>query len=70
MDTTELSEKTETVTGSPVPLGQLCPYFTRPFPDCYCTDITSLKIPFVLRYCNGNQLTCDIYRRNSGENGE
>lgn len=43
----------------------LCRYFLRPFPECHCKEITSLSIPFVLKYCNGNQLTCDIYLRNS-----
>lgn len=65
MNTTERPEQAAVVTGSDTPTQQLCPYVTRPFPDCHCVEITSLTIPFVLTYCNGNQLTCEIYRRNS-----
>lgn len=43
---------------------QLCPYFSSPFPNCYCVNMTSLDIPFVLKYCHGAQSNCKIYLSN------
>jgi len=42
---------------------ELCPFFHRPFHDCRCVNMTSVDIPFVLKYCNGNQRECKIYLR-------
>lgn len=68
MNTMEILEGADTAMSSDVPTKQLCPYFTSPFPDCYCVEMTSLKIPFVLKYCNGDQFACEIYQHNSEEN--
>ncbi|NVN93546.1 MAG: hypothetical protein HXX11_23515 [Desulfuromonadales bacterium] len=47
---------------------KLCPFFKRPFPDCHCVNLTSRKIPSVLKYCNGNQFDCKIYLRKTDSN--
>lgn len=63
MHTPELVESIDTDARPEVSAEHLCPYFRTPFPDCYCFNLTSLQIPFVLKYCNGNHSSCDIYIR-------
>lgn len=45
-------------------LTELCPFFSHPFPNCRCVNITSIDIPFVLEYCYGNYQECRIYSHN------
>lgn len=40
----------------------LCPRVANPFPDCYCVNLTSAKIPSVLAYCQGDYEYCRLYK--------
>jgi hypothetical protein len=38
-----------------------CIFLSKPFPECYCTNMTSFKIFKMLAYCSGNFKMCTIY---------
>jgi hypothetical protein len=38
-----------------------CIFICNPFPECYCMNITSSKIPKILAYCTGDFNLCGIY---------
>ena len=38
-----------------------CVYLSKPFPECYCLNMTSFKIFKMLAYCNGDFRFCVIY---------
>ena len=40
-----------------------CVFISEPFPECYCMNINSTKIPKVLKYCAGDYTLCSIYIR-------
>lgn len=40
-----------------------CPLFDKGLPDCYCVNITSAKIPDVLKYCMRAHESCPKYQR-------
>ncbi len=40
----------------------LCPYTERPMPECYCVDMNSSKVQFVLEYCHGPFHACRLYQ--------
>jgi len=42
---------------------EMCPVLMDPDPDCYCFDLSSLKIPYAIKYCMRNFRECDIYQR-------
>ena len=43
--------------------GKMCPVLPDPEPDCYCLDLTSMKIPYAVKYCQRDFRECDIYQR-------
>jgi len=43
--------------------GKMCPILDDPEPDCYCIDMTSLKIPRAVKYCLRDFRECDIFQR-------
>jgi hypothetical protein len=43
--------------------GKMCPLLENPAPDCYCIDLTSLKIPYAVKYCLRDFRECDIFQR-------
>jgi hypothetical protein len=43
--------------------GKMCPVLPDPEPDCYCLDLTSMKIPYAVKYCLRDFRECDIYQR-------
>ncbi|MEE4263842.1 MAG: hypothetical protein V2I56_14210 [Desulfobacteraceae bacterium] len=43
--------------------GEMCPLLMDPDPDCYCLDLSSLKIPYAIKYCLHDFRECDIYQR-------
>jgi len=43
--------------------GKMCPILDDPQPDCYCIEMTSMKILYAVRYCLRDFRECDIYRR-------
>ena len=43
--------------------GKMCPILADPLPECYCIDMTSMKIPYAIKYCLFEYKDCDIYRR-------
>lgn len=48
----------------------LCPYIHTPFENCYCTSTSSLFAEATIYYCGGNYKDCEIYEKNSEEEGE
>ncbi|MBI5075235.1 MAG: hypothetical protein HZB62_08760 [Nitrospirae bacterium] len=40
-----------------------CPFLNSPFPDCYCSQLTSQATDKVIKYCVGTYEECDIYRQ-------
>ena len=43
--------------------GEMCPVLMDPDPDCYCFDLSSMKIPYAVKYCLQDFRECDIYQR-------
>jgi hypothetical protein len=43
--------------------GKVCPVLMDPDPDCYCFDLSSMKIPNAVKYCLHDFRGCDIYQR-------
>lgn len=42
---------------------RMCPVLENPEPDCYCLDMTSIKIPYAVKYCLRDFRECGIYQR-------
>jgi len=51
-----------------IPAKRLCPFFSRPFPDCHCVNMTSLDIPQMLKYCHGHHSDCTVFLSHTREN--
>jgi len=47
--------------------GKLCPILADPLPECYCFDITSMKIIHAIKYCLNDYLACEIYQSAKAE---
>ncbi|BCS55087.1 hypothetical protein GSbR_18680 [Geobacter sp. SVR] len=39
-----------------------CKHLKKPFPECYCMNISSIKIAKILSYCASDYESCHIYR--------
>lgn len=46
---------------------KMCPVLADPLPECYCFDMTSMKVPYAIKYCLKDFLACDIYQRVAAE---
>ncbi len=44
-------------------LSPLCVFMEKPFPECYCLNISSQKIPKMLTFCAGEYTSCAVYRQ-------
>lgn len=42
---------------------RMCPVLKNPETDCYCIDMTSMKIPYAVKYCLRDFRECDIYQK-------
>ena len=42
--------------------GKMCPILDYPQPNCYCIDMTSMKIPYAVKYCLRDFRECEIYQ--------
>ena len=42
----------------------LCVFLNKPFPHCYCLNISGSNIPKILIYCADKFRQCTIYRQN------
>jgi len=40
-----------------------CPFIGELDKDCYCVDMTSLKVLDVIRFCSGQYELCLIYQK-------
>ena len=40
-----------------------CPILADPLPECYCFEMTSIKVPYAVKYCLNDFSICDIYQR-------
>ena len=38
------------------------PVLPDPDPDCYCLDLSSMKIPYAVKYCLHDFRECDIFQ--------
>ncbi len=43
-----------------------CVFLKKPFPECYCMNLTSSNIPRILMYCDRGFQSCQIYCRRTG----
>ena len=41
----------------------LCPILDNREPDCFCADMNSLTIPYIVKYCLHHFRACSIYQR-------
>jgi len=41
-----------------------CPFVKKPFPDCYCFNLTSRNIDTAIVYCGNKFKECEIYKNN------
>ncbi|GFO55140.1 hypothetical protein GMSM_21470 [Geomonas sp. Red276] len=48
----------------------VCDYLPRPFPDCYCMNISSSTIGKMLTYCIGNFPSCPVYQEHRQPEGK
>jgi hypothetical protein len=44
-------------------LPEPCPFVREPFPECHCSQMSSVKIPKAIYYCQEHFDACAIYRR-------
>ena len=42
--------------------GKMCPVLDDPQPNCYCMDMTSMTIPYAVKYCLRDFRACKIYQ--------
>lgn len=61
----EQNNKTETTpsTKADAPKASRCPLVDNPLAECYCVVLTSLKIPNIIAYCQGNYENCETYQQ-------
>lgn len=45
---------------------QVCKFLRKPFPGCYCRNISSMSIPKIISVCGGEFRYCPIYCREKG----
>lgn len=50
------------------PQAQVCKFLRKPFPGCYCRNISSMSIPKIISVCGGEFRLCPIYCREKGRN--
>ena len=43
--------------------GEICPILDSPEPNCFCGDMNSLTIPYVVKYCLRHFRACSVYHR-------
>jgi len=43
--------------------GKMCPILENPQPNCYCFDMTSMKIPYAVKYCLRDFKACKIFQK-------
>ena len=43
---------------------EFCPFINKPFENCYCFNMNSLKTESAIRYCGGKFRECAIYMAN------
>ena len=41
----------------------VCPFTRQPDKECYCVNINSSKVFYVIEYCGGQFLKCPIYKK-------
>ncbi|MGD8953268.1 MAG: hypothetical protein PVI45_02745, partial [Desulfobacterales bacterium] len=41
----------------------ICPILDNPELDCFCADMNSLTIPYMVKYCLRHFRACSIYQR-------
>jgi hypothetical protein len=41
----------------------ICPILDNQEPDCFCADMNSLTIPYIVKYCLRHFRACSIYQR-------
>jgi len=47
----------------------MCPIIEEPFPECHCSEMTSVKISDAIYYCQEHYLECPIFRNRTIELG-
>lgn len=47
---------------------QVCRFMSKPFPGCYCRNISSMSIPKIISVCGEGFRSCPIYCREKGRN--
>jgi 4-aminobutyrate aminotransferase-like enzyme len=47
--------------------GRLCPFVSKPYDECFCSDTGSDSAEAAIRLCGGNYEICEIYRRRRWE---
>jgi len=47
---------------------RLCPFVSKPFDECLCSDTRSESAEAAIRVCGGNFEACEIYMRRMREN--
>ncbi len=46
---------------------QACVHLIKPFPDCYCMNLSSSNIRKMLTFCTGDFRSCPIYGQKLAE---
>ena len=44
-----------------------CPHVKDPFPNCYCTRLSSANVAKMVKYCGGKYKECEIYKKGREE---
>jgi hypothetical protein len=44
-----------------------CIFLQKPFPECYCMNMTSSNIRKMLSFCIGDFRSCCVYRKEIGK---
>jgi adenosylmethionine-8-amino-7-oxononanoate aminotransferase len=47
---------------------RLCPFVSKPFNECFCSDTGSASAEAAIRVCGGDFENCEIYKRMKREN--
>ena len=42
---------------------ELCPFIKNKDRECYCNNMTSWNIQYIIEYCGNNYKECDIYEK-------
>jgi hypothetical protein len=43
----------------------MCPYLEEPFPECHCSEMTSVKIVDAIYFCQQHFSACPVFRSRS-----